>query len=82
MIYSICSLFDEKTRLFGNPMMFINLEEAKRYFSFVVLEDKNRLISKDLVLYEICSFDSSNGLVIPLSIPCKVMTAYEVLGGE
>lgn len=82
MNYIVCSLFDEKTRLFGSLMLFVNIDEAKRYFAFVVNEDKNRLISKDLILYKICDFDSSSGVVLSTAIPEKIINSYEVLGGD
>lgn len=82
MNYIVCSLFDEKTRLFGSPMIFINRDEAIRYFAFVINEDKNRIVSKDLVLYKICDFNSLSGVVLSCAIPEKIISSYDVFGGD
>lgn len=79
MNYIICTIYDEKTCLFGNLMLFSTEEEAIRYFSFLVNEDKNRLICKDLVLYTVGMFDNKSGCVKADLIPLKVKHATEVL---
>lgn len=78
----IYSLYDEKTRLFGSLMLFHNVEEAKRYFSFIVNEDSNRLIAMDLILYRVGSYDIEEGYIASESVkPFKVMTSLDVFGG-
>lgn len=79
MIYHIYSIYDEKTRLFGNLMLFATAEEATRYFSFLVNEDKNRMVCKDLVLYWTGLFDSEKGTITKEDIPHKMIHSTEVL---
>lgn len=83
MNYLVFSLFDEKTRLFGNLLMFTTYEEAERYFAFLVTEDKNRLVCKDLVLFEVGTFNNSTGVLVPTDVKPKLYkSALEYIGGD
>lgn len=83
MDYLVYSLFDEKTRLFGNLMMFNTNDEALRYFAFLVNEDKNKLICRDLILFSIGTYNTSSGVFEPASVkPVLVATALDYIGGE
>lgn len=80
MKYFIFCLYDIKTRLFGNLLLFATREEAFRYFKFIVREDKNRLVSLDLHLYYIGDFNSSTGCIKSTDVePELVMTANDVM---
>lgn len=83
MVYLVYSLFDEKTRLFGNLMMFTTTDEAIRYFAFLVNEDKNKLICKDLSLFLIGNYNTTTGAFEPIAVkPSIVASALDYIGGE
>lgn len=75
MIYGIYSIRDAKTG-FMTPSIDINSDSAIRNFAFSLIGVPTVIstFAKDFDLYQLGSFDTDSGRLVPLDVPMYIMS--------
>lgn len=79
MKHNVFAVFDSKVEAFGMPLFMHNKAEAIRAFIDQV-NDQKSLMSKhpeDFTLFHIGEYESSSGLMVPLTTPLSLGLAIE-----
>lgn len=71
MIKILCSLYDEKSQFYGQPILFHNKEDAKRAIASGFSNPACMYIShpEDFKLYDVGAFNDNSGLLISKTPP-------------
>lgn len=78
MNYHLYSLFDRCTSMYGDIIICVNDEDAKRKIAYTL---QNNPYKADLVVYKLGSYDCELGKITPFNSPvmlCNVAECYEV----
>lgn len=80
MIKVICCLRDKKANYYGDPLVFPNIELAKRSIKeFIEFnpEETPAIFPEDFAMYQLGTVDDSNGVITPIS-PIVVLELVEI----
>lgn len=78
MKYQLYSIFDRCTSMYGDIIICVNDDDARRKVAYSMQSNPYK---SDLILYKLGSYDVAVGKVIPFDSPimlCNVVECYEV----
>ncbi|QCQ84932.1 nonstructural protein [Blackfly microvirus SF02] len=81
MILGVYSVFDNAAKAYLPPIFFRSKGEAVRGFVDAINSDGHQFQkhASDYALFELGSFDDSNGFVQSFAAPIRVMSAHEAV---
>lgn len=81
MVNLIFAVYDSKAQAYSNPHTFTTRGIAARNWEASVVDEKSpyNKYPEDFTFFELGSYDTESGMLLPLKTPVSMGTALEVL---
>ncbi|UPW41587.1 nonstructural protein [Peromfec virus RodF8_50] len=79
MTYKLYSLFDRVTATYGDIILAVNDDDAKRRVAYTLQSNPYK---QDLVLYSLGVYDATQGVISSSKAPVMVCNVVECYGDE